>query len=415
MNILYLAHRVPFPPNKGDKIRSFHEIRFLARNHAIHLLAFCDDPADAEYAGDLEQFCRSVTLIALDRRRQTRKALVSMLRGKPWTLGFYESHEMRSAVWRKFREASVDVALAYSSSVAPYLASLPCRRVLDFVDSDAAKWQQYSRMKPFPKSLLYRFESRRLSAFELQMIRLCEASVFVSSREVGWIGRDDPFGREFRTRVHFIPNGIDLDYFQPRTAGPRGPVIIFTGAMDYFPNVDAVQFFVRSVFPMIRSQIPSSRFLIVGRNPARSVRKLAEVEGVTVAGTVLDVRPFLAQARVAVVPLRISQGMQNKVLEALATGLPVVASPQVTEGLHAVEQLPVAVASDPRRMADSVVRYLTGADRSDSEVAATRSVLEEHYGWERNLSRFAGLLLPPALASAATQSTSRPTTPIVPQ
>jgi polysaccharide biosynthesis protein PslH len=393
MRILYVAHRVPFPPNKGDKIRSFHEIKYLSRNHAIHLLAFYDDPKDANHGKELKGYCHSVTLIRLSRRLQAMKALASMLFGEPWTLGFYRSDEMAAAIRKVFESENPEVAFAYSSSVAPYIEALPVRRVLDFVDSDASKWSQYAKATAFPGSWLCNYESTRLSDFELRMMNAMDASVFVSPREVAWVAENrSRTAATLSSRVYFVPNGIDLDYFQPRPNQAEGSTIVFTGAMDYFPNVEAVQFFARLVLPEVRKKVPAARFVIVGSNPSVPVRQLAYLPGVSVTGTVPDVRPYLAQSRLSVVPLRISQGIQNKVLEALAVGLPVVATPQVAAGLQMLDQLPVSVEFEPQAIAESVVRHLLAPPPDDRDIARTRSVLAQHYSWVTSISKLDALL-----------------------
>jgi polysaccharide biosynthesis protein PslH len=391
MRILFVAHRVPYPPNKGDKIRSFHEIRFLSRRHEIDLAAFYDDPADAAFEKQLGAFCRSVTLLPLSKVRQMPMALIAMACGRPGTLGYYASRRMRAEVNRLFRERRHDAALGFSSSVAPYIDRLPTRRVLDFVDSDASKWDQYAKASSFPRRLLYRYEAGRLSDFEFRMMRKFDASVFVAPRELAWLG--DSGGLDgVADRVHFVPNGVDLDYFTPAPGASPDPDVIFTGAMDYYPNVDGVCHFAESVFPLVRARISQARFFIVGSRPAPAVRALDGKAGVVVTGGVPDVRPYLHRARVAVVPLRISQGLQNKVLEALATGLPVVTTPEVAGGLHGTADLPLFVENDPPSMAARIVEHLQKPRPPAEAAGRIREALKREYSWDTNLMRLESLL-----------------------
>jgi polysaccharide biosynthesis protein PslH len=391
MRILYVAHRVPYPPNKGDKIRSFHEIRFLSRGHEVDLLAFYDDPSDANHKPHLDSFCRSVTLLPLFRRLQTARAMAAMVSGKPATLGYYASAAMSEAVRRVFSQRQPDAAVAFSSSVAPYVEALPTRRVLDFVDSDASKWRQYAKSVGFPRNLLYRLEARRLCAFELSMMRRFDASVFVAPRELAWL--DGRTGEQWlRSSVHFISNGVDLEYFAPSLETPADPDIVFTGAMDYFPNVDGVQNFADSVLPIIRAQLPQARFIIVGSNPVAAVRALQRRPGIVVTGPVPDIRPYLHHARVAVVPLRISRGLQNKVLEALAAGLSVVTTPEVAGGLPDIGGLPLYVEKDPPSMAGRILEQLRAPKPSLERAVEIRQVLREKCSWENNLRPFESLL-----------------------
>jgi sugar transferase (PEP-CTERM/EpsH1 system associated) len=383
LKILYLAHRIPYPPNKGDKIRSFHEIKHFSRHHEIHLLAFYDDPKEAIHAEDLKQFCKTVTLIPLHRRRQQARAIMAMLGRKPWTLGYFSNPQMWAAVRARFRSSGFNAIFVYSSSMAPYVAAENrILKILDFVDSDASKWLQYARLKPAPASWLYSYEGKNLLAFEKKMACAFDASVFVSPRDAGHLS-----AQEYRGKIHIVQNGIDLDSFVGMKNEEASQTIIFTGAMDYFPNIDAVSYFARDVFPLIRESCPHSKFMIVGSKPAPEVQRLAVLPGVQVTGTVPDVRPFLAQSKVAVVPVRISQGIQNKILEALAAGLPVVTTSAAAKGLTSMSDFALAVADEPKAYAERVITYLQTTLAAE-QIAATRRRLKQEYDWDTNLSAF---------------------------
>jgi sugar transferase (PEP-CTERM/EpsH1 system associated) len=383
LKILYLAHRIPFPPNKGDKIRSFHEIRHFSKRHEIHLLSFYDDPKESAYAEDLKQYCKSVTLVPLYRRRQQARAMSAMLKGRPWTLGYFSNPGMHAVVCEKLRSARPDAIFVYSSSMAPYVAS--CKEIpkfIDFVDSDASKWLQYAQLKPFPACWLYAYEGKKLARFEEEMVETFDASIFVSAREAAHLRSSRHWDK-----IHFVQNGIDIDRFaRTRTAEPSN-TILFTGVMDYFPNVDAVCFFAHEVLPLVRKQCPDARFLIVGIRPAAAVQQLATLPGVTVTGMVPDVLPYLEKAQVAVVPVRISRGIQNKILEALAAGLPVVTTSAVAEGLTSTGDFPLAVADDPESFAAGVVSFLQKAPTAE-QIASGLRRLKRDYDWGTNLSAF---------------------------
>jgi sugar transferase (PEP-CTERM/EpsH1 system associated) len=376
VRILYLAHRVPYPPNKGDKIRSFNEIKHFIRNNEIHLLAFCDDPSELRYADELRKFCCSVTLILLNSNHQRLRALISMAQGKPWTLGYYSDSRMGAEVRKKLESIQIDFVFAYSSSMAPYAllaTSLP--KILDFVDSDASKWRQYAQFKPAPASWLYSYEAGKLNRFEQDMVQQFDASIFVSAREAAHLSG----------KIHFIQNGIDLNYFAYIQPERNSQTMIFTGAMDYFPNVDAVTYFARDIYPLVRSKCPDADFLIVGSNPASAVQRLNDLPGVTVTGTVPDIRPYLAKSKVAVVPMRISQGIQNKILEALAAGLPVVTTPAAAAGFSSTNNMPIAVSADAAGIADHVARYLRES-LTAAQITSSLHHLKQHFDWSTNLS-----------------------------
>lgn len=379
-----MAHRIPYPPNKGDKIRSFNEIKFFGQRHEIHLLAFFDQHSDLAYADNLKSHCRSVTLVPLHSWPQRIRAARSLVIGEPWTLGYFKSRMMKTAVGDALRAHAFDLVFAFSSSMAPYarmIKNIP--KVLDFVDSDACKWQQYAGFTRPPATWLYSHEARCLARFEKAMTEEFDRSVFVSPRETKHLANS-----RTQKKLSYIQNGIDLDFFAPSLRDSFSHTIIFLGAMNYFPNVDAVIFFAREVFPRVKIRIQDARFLIVGSNPAAAVRRLAELPGVTVTGTVEDVRPYLAQARVGVVPIRISQGIQNKILEALATGIPVVTTPVAAEGLAQTGELPLALAQEPAALADEVVRFLSEPPLSSQQIESCRQTLRQNYDWRKNLSSF---------------------------
>jgi sugar transferase (PEP-CTERM/EpsH1 system associated) len=383
MKILYLAHRIPYPPNKGDKIRSFHEIRHFSRRHEIHLLAFCDQPGEEMYAEELRQYCTSVTLVPLRKWPQRFRAATFMIFGKPWTLGYFANPNMQAALTKELQKNCYDLVFAYSSSVAPYAESLEgLPRILDFVDSDASKWRQYAKTRSAPSKWLYYFEWKKLEKYETKLISDFNYSIFVSKREAGHLAEHTE-----SEKLCFIQNGVDLDYFSPvQRIGPCKS-IIFTGAMDYFPNVDAVRFFALEVLPIVRSSIPDARFIIAGSNPSREVRMLADLPGVAVTGTVKDIRPYIADAGVAVVPVKISQGIQNKILEALASGLPVVATRAALDGMASTKDLPVAEANDARSFAEHVIAFLNNP-LTDIRIESCRRLLYLNYSWNSNLSAF---------------------------
>jgi sugar transferase (PEP-CTERM/EpsH1 system associated) len=398
LRILFLSHRVPYPPNKGDKIRSFNELKHFSRHYEVDLLSFCDNPEEISHAEALRKFCRNVILIPLNRRFQQVRALRSMLQGKPWTLGYFSSPEMRAAVHEFLSAGRQDAVFVFSSSMAPYVASAAqIPKVLDFVDSDASKWLQYAQFKPLPASWVFAYEGKRLADFERQMVQAFDASVFVSARDATQL-----LNPEHRQKIHVVQNGIDLEYFSLSKPAEASSIIIFTGAMDYFPNVDAVTFFAGSVFPLVRSRCPDAEFHIVGSRPAPGVRRLGDLPGVTVTGTVPDIRPFLAKSKVAVIPMRISQGIQNKILEAMAAGLPVVTTPAAAAGFASIGEMPLAVAASAEDFAGHVVQFLR-EPLPLIRAQACRDYLGRHYNWDTNLSMLDELL---NLAVAARQRTA---------
>ncbi len=363
--LLFLCHRIPYPPNKGDKIRSFHLLRHLSESHAIHLGAFVDDPEDWRHAGALDAFCASVRLVPLDPRRAKLRSLSGLLSGDPLTLPYYRDREMATWVAATLAREKVERAVVYSSAMAQYLLGpdhARLRRVIDFVDVDSDKWLQYAGTKAWPMSWLFRREGRTLLAFDRRVAAAFDHSLFVSSAEAALFRRLAP---EAADRVGHYNNGVDVEAFSPDRGWPspfgEGELpILFTGAMDYWPNEDAVAWFAEQVLPRVRERFPTARFYIVGSNPTERVAALARLESVTVTGRVHQVQPYLAHARVVVAPMHIARGIQNKVLEGMAMARPVVASSKGIEGIDAVIGEEVLVADGADAFTAAVEAVLDG-------------------------------------------------------
>jgi sugar transferase (PEP-CTERM/EpsH1 system associated) len=264
--------------------------------------------------------------------------------------------------------------------------------VIDFVDVDSDKWRQYAAKKAWPLSMLYAHEARQLLAYERRVARSCDAALFVSAPEAGLFRSLAP---ESAARIGHYSNGVDTQYFasgaaydSPYAAGELA--LVFTGAMDYWPNVDAVAWFAQQVLPAVRARHPGAVFYIVGARPAPEVRQLAALPGVVVTGTVPDVRPYVAHATLSVAPLRIARGIQNKVLEAMAMGRTVVLSPQALEGIHGTPGRDLLLAEEAAQFIAAVNQAL---DRPDAAIgAAARATVEQRYGWNSHLAPVRNLL-----------------------
>jgi sugar transferase (PEP-CTERM/EpsH1 system associated) len=390
LDVLYLCHRVPYPPDKGDKIRAFHQIRSLARRHRVHLLTLADGPVpDLSVLHDL---CQRVEVFPVHRPSAYLRSALGAFSPQPLTLSFFHSAELHARVNELAAGERFDAVVVYSSSMAPYaepFAGVPS--VLDLVDVDSAKWAQYSRFAAWPLRPVYALEARRLQAYEAELAARFDRIVLATGNELEILRSFAP-----EARATAIPNGVDLDYFHPLDLPKaKNPALVFTGQMDYFANVDGIVAFAREVFPRLRRQVPNLELLVVGRSPAPAVRALGEIPGVQVTGAVGDVRPFLARAWVFVAPLRIAQGVQNKVLEAMAMDLPVVCSERVLAGLaeggfrHGRDLM---AAGDPLAFEECVAGLLADAAARQRLADCARQRLAGAYRWATNLERFEEVL-----------------------
>jgi sugar transferase (PEP-CTERM/EpsH1 system associated) len=402
-NLLYLVHRLPFPPNKGDRLRSYHLLKHLAATHRVFLGTFVDDPDDERHADVLRPLCAELHVERLDPTLARLRCLAGLASGEALTLPYYRSRDMAAWIERVVRHERIDTAIVFSGAMAQYTSALPQLRMLvDFVDVDSAKWTQYAQSSRWPSSWLYRREGERLLAFESAVARRAERSFFVTSAEVELFGRLAP---ECAGKIEAIGNGVDSEYFAPGghllSPYPAGEVpIVFTGAMDYWPNIDGVSWFASDMLPRLRMRRPEVRFYIVGMRPAPSVQRLAGA-GVSVTGMVPDVRPYLQHAAVVVAPLRVARGVQNKVLEAMSMARPVVVSVACSNGIDATAGRDYATAADADAFVESIGRLLGDPRSAEAMGNAARSRVLSRYSWEAHLSRIDAYLPATGHANAA--------------
>jgi sugar transferase (PEP-CTERM/EpsH1 system associated) len=403
--LLYLVHRIPFPPNKGDKVRSFNLLRVLATRFRVHLGTFVDDPADAPHVADVARYCASCHVGTLHPRLARLRSLPALLGREPLSVRYYRDAAFGAWVDAVVQREGIRKAVAFSSSMAQYVAGRPgVRTVLDFVDVDSAKWGHYAQTRGWPAAWLYAREARTLESFERRAAASVAASVFVTPAEAELFRRIAP---ECAASIHAVGNGVDSAYFDPSRAHPSPfadgeEAVVLTGAMDYWPNVDGACWFAREVLPQLAQARPAVRFYVVGMNPAPAVRDLVRDPRVAVTGRVADIRPWLAHARVVVAPLRMARGIQNKVLEALAMARPVVASTAVAAALDPATAAHVAAAESAPDMARAVLGQLA---RGSVQMPAARAHVLARYDWDRSLARIADLADGRAMSPAAAGAT----------
>lgn len=383
--ILLLVHRIPYPPNKGDKIRSFHILKRLARCYRVHLASFVDDPADWRHADDLKPYVDRCLLRPLRPAWSKLRSLTGLLAGEPLTVPYYRDRKLQDWVDRLVSERPLKGALVFSSGMAGYLEHHPALpTVVDFVDVDSAKWEDYAAGRGWPANWIYRREGRLLREYETAVARRARASLLVSPEETQLFRRR---AGDVALDLRTLENGVDRDYFSPlrayRNPYPAGiEPLVFTGAMDYWPNVDAVEWFAEAVFGPLLRRRPRLRFYVVGSRPTQTVQALGGRPGITVTGAVADVRPYLAHCRAAVAPLRIARGVQNKVLEAMAMAKALVVSAQALEGIGSAEGLDVCVAEG----AEHWIETLEKLENLPTVAHRNRGMIEARYDWEANLA-----------------------------
>ncbi len=388
-NLLYLVHRMPYPPNKGDKVRSYHLLKHLAVKHRVFVGTFIDDPDDEAHVDKLRSLCAGLHVAPLHPGRAKLGSLTGLLGGDALTLRYYRDAGLKRWVEQTARREKIDAVVVFSSSMAQYADGLKLPMLVDFVDVDSAKWTHYASNHRWPLSWLYRREGERLLAYERAAALRSKRSFFVTEKETALFRSLAP---ECARTVEAMSNGVDAEYFAPDPARPSPFVagelpVVFTGAMDYWPNIDAVSWFALDMLPALCAQWPTLRFHIVGRSPTAAVRALAS-DVVSVTGTVPDVRPYLQHAAVVVAPLRLARGIQNKILEAMAMCRPVVAARECAEAITAQRGTELIDAADADAFVHEVDALLRAPARAAAIGEAGRCRVQQDYSWDAHLGAF---------------------------
>lgn len=394
--ILFLVHRIPFPPDRGDKIRSYNLLKAMTEIAPVHVGCFADDTRDMSFANEMAKVTASQCVVMRDRSKPVA-GLNGLLRGQPMLVAMYEKPELHRWVREVLAQRSIKAIAAFSVQMAHYVPhDLPMgtRFLMEFADFDSAKYAAYGAQQGGVMGWVNRREGRVLLDFEREVARRADISTFVSEAEARLFARTA--GVEDRN-VQALDNGVNLRYYNivsdySQIDYKEKPLIVFTGQMDYRPNIEAVESFVREALPIIRAKYENATFAIVGRNPAPQVTALARQPGVIVTGGVPDVRGWISAADVVVAPLRIARGIQNKVLEAMAMARPVVASPQAAEGIDAINGEHFIVAHDPQAEAEAVRVLLENPDQAAALGQAARARMEERYDWAATLAPLRDML-----------------------
>jgi polysaccharide biosynthesis protein PslH len=405
--VLFLAHRVPFPPDRGDKIRSNHLLRRIARIAPVHVGALADDAADLAQETAVAAIAASHCIV----RRSAPlplAALAALGQGLPVSLAAFSSARLQRWVHHLLAARPISAIFVFSGQMAQYVpGKFRGRVVMDFVDVDSAKFEAYAQTGALPRRLLYAREARLLRRFEEAAARRATTSLFVSREERALF--ESRLSGSARPDVRALGNGIDTELFDPSAVKPapelagEGPWIVFTGQMDYPPNITAVELFAHEVMPRIRAVHPGAHFAIVGRAPTAAVRALEGINGTLVTGAVPDVRPWLVGADLVTAPLLIARGVQNKVLEAMAMARPVLLTPAAATGIDGSDGEHFALAEAPLALAERALALLADRAAAAAMGASARRFVMAECGWDRVLEPLRALIAgsPGAAADAA--------------
>ncbi len=392
-DLLFIAHRIPYPPDKGDKIRSYHMLWHLAERYRVTVACMIDDPADERHVATLKEMVHQVFYQVRPPSAMKVWALEALLTGRPCTLPCFYSHPLQRDIDAFLDGHPVQAVLCFCSSAADYVfrsRHWPTLRqtvlLADLVDVDSEKWREYAATRRGLMAWLYRREARLLLPFEQRIVAEFHRTFLTSEEEKAVLAR---YGSV--VKVEALANGVDLDYFSPEKVASSAPLpparLIFSGAMDYWPNVEGAVWFAREVFPTVRQVFPEAVFCIAGRNPTEAVLDLKKLPGVEVTGTVPDMRVHLTGATLCVVPLMIARGIQNKVLEGMAMAKPVVATSGAATGIKAHVGEDLIVADGAAAMAEAVIKLLGDPERQRILGRNARAYVERAHSWAAHLQR----------------------------
>lgn len=387
--LLFLTPRLPYPPNKGDKISTFNMLKFFSSRHDVYLGAFVDDPADLPYRDMVAARCAKSLFVPISPKIRTLLSLRGLLTGSPLSVTFYGDRKMQNWVDTILREERPDAVLIYSSVMGRFLIGRDLSKLrfaFNLEDIDSQKWRQYGVERPFPLSWIYSRESRHLLTFERQLAKMANVTILISADEADLFKTLAP---ESASSVTNRVQGVDSAFFDPSIpfASPYAEgakVLAFVGAMNYRPNIDGAVWYANEMFPRVRAKEPNAEFWIVGMSPTDEVKALTKIEGVHVTGSVEDVRPYVRHAVAACLPLRLARGIQNKALEAMAMEKPLITTPEALTGIFSYEGFRPMIASTPDEFVAASLEVLSAPPRSDH---AARKCILENYNWDANLHR----------------------------
>ena len=388
MKILFLSLRCPYPPQRGDRIRSYHFIKQLSKQNAITLVYFAESESDIESVKYLEPFCERVEWVRFHRSFAFMNTGLHCLSRRPLQLHYWYAPQMQRKVNQLLAEERFELIHAQLFRMGQYVteAQGPAK-VLDLCDSLALNLNRRAKLDSIPKRFLVKLEAKRVQRYEIDIMKAFDCGTVVAHFD-----RDYLLKQDNSLNLSIVPMGVDLGYFRPSVkkntqssvapTAASSPLLLFTGTMNYFPNSDAVAYFCNEIFPRVRERHPKARFYIVGNHPSEQVRRLEAQDGVVVTGYVPDVRPYFEEASVFVAPLRAGSGIQTKNLEAMAMGVPIVTTSVGAMGLKADVGKELLVADTPLAFAEQVIHLLENKYLRENIAQTARTRVETEYSWE---------------------------------
>jgi len=382
MKILFVTARFPYPPVKGDQAIPYYRLKYLGKSHEITLLTFYEKKEELAYIDKIKPFCKEVVAVKKNVIKSfLNMAAAGLFSKRPFQVLYYRSNAFKKALARVLETGSFDLIHVYMLRMAEYGETVRLPKVLELIDSMQLNFQRRLQMERFPRALLFKVELGRLRRYETRMVNRYDRAVVVSETDKACIGTDN---------VVHIGLGVNTGEFRPgnktKNKLSAGKVIAFTGNMGYFPNENAVLWFMENCFETIREKVPGVRLIVAGKNPGAKIRRFHDGETVEVTGEVDSIADVLNKTRVAIAPMRSGSGMQFKILEAMACGLPVVTTSMGLGSIAALHEKSILIADDPGTFADACVRLLVDDALAARIGGNAEKQIKETYTWEQNVA-----------------------------
>lgn len=375
MKVVFLTSRFPYPVEKGDKLRAFEHIRHLSRQHDVHLLSLSHQGVSRQQLDVLSQFCQSIHVYRIPRWRLPLNITSALINGLPAQIGYFLDRRCKREVQNTLIKLQPDHLVAQLIRTAQYVRTMPFPKTLDYMDAFSFGARQRARSG----ALLL----RPFFALESKLLRKYERQVYADFTHHTVISRQDRsrLPLAYRKSVVVLANGVDTDYFSPIPEEKKRWDVVFVGNMGYRPNIEAARYLVKKIMPHVWKERPETTVCLAGARPHKSVRALAD-RRVAVTGWVDDIRSAYAAGRVFVAPMFTGMGQQNKILEAMAMGLPCVTTSIVNNAIGAVPRKQLFLAEAGRSFADNILELLGSPALSLELAQEARAFAETAFCWD---------------------------------